>query len=333
MPETLAPARSVRTGIPGAKAGSGAGPLVSVVIPTRGRPALLRTAVRSVLAQSHGNLEVIVVVDGEDPATARWLAGLDDPRLRVIQLARPGGGAAARNAGVEAAAGPWVALLDDDDHWLAHKIECQLSAATASRHVSPILCSRVIARAPGADYVWPRRMPGPGEPLSEYLFARRGLFQGEGVIQSSMVLAPRELLRRVPFDETLACHQDWDWVLRAGAMEGAGVVFVPEPLAVWHIEENRTTVTGGSDWRESLRWIDRSRPLVTRRAYAAFLMTSVSARAARAGAWSAFALLLWRSFRFGRPRAIDLAVFLGIWLVPQPLRWRLRATLEGGSRS
>jgi glycosyltransferase involved in cell wall biosynthesis len=309
---------------PHADADAGAPPLVSAVIPTRGRPALVRRAVRSVLAQSHPDVEAVVVLDGPDPATERALAPLAGPRLRLVRLPRSRGGGAARNAGVAAAAGRWIALLDDDDEWLPDKVRRQVEAAARSPHRHPILCSRVVARTPRGDHLWPRRPPDAGEPLSEYLFARRSLFQGEGLVQSSMVLAPRVLFRRVPFAEGLPAHQDWDWVLRAAALEGTGVEFVWEPLAVWNVEQPRPGVTGGTSWRDSLAWVDASRERVTPRAYAAFVATSVCASAAREGRWSALLPLLRAAVRGGRPRPIDLLLFAGIWAVPRPLRRWLR---------
>lgn len=93
--------------------------LVSVVIPTRNRPhLLLDRALRSALTQTLSNIEVIVVVDGPDPATLQTLHGITDPRLRVVALPENLGGAEARNVGVRHARAEWVALPDDDDEWL-----------------------------------------------------------------------------------------------------------------------------------------------------------------------------------------------------------------------
>src|SRR5579862_6769377 len=106
---------------------------VSAVIPTRNRPHLVTRAVQSALDQTYADIEVIVVVDGPDPATEDALAQFDDKRLRLIVLPEPVGAARARNVGVEAAWGDWIALLDDDDEWLPEKTRAQMQAAERSQ--------------------------------------------------------------------------------------------------------------------------------------------------------------------------------------------------------
>src|SRR5271156_4184413 len=96
-------------------------PLISVVIPTRNRPELLIRAVRSALIQTYDSIEVVVVIDGRDQASVEALSEVSDARLRFIELEQSGGGNPARNIGVSAAKGNWVALLDDDDEWLPDK--------------------------------------------------------------------------------------------------------------------------------------------------------------------------------------------------------------------
>lgn len=88
-------------------------PLFSVVIPTLGRPSLA-AAVRSVLAQTEPDFELIVVCDGDPTPAAEALAEITDPRLRLLE--QPGlGVSAARNLGITHARGEWVTFLDDDD--------------------------------------------------------------------------------------------------------------------------------------------------------------------------------------------------------------------------
>jgi glycosyltransferase involved in cell wall biosynthesis len=299
-------------------------PEVSVVIPTLGRPALVTRAVRSALAQTVGDIEVIVVVDGPDEATCRALAAVTDPRVNVVALPERGGAPSARNAGVRVARGRWTALLDDDDEWLPHKLAVQLDLATATQAPMPIVASRLINRTPRAELVMPRRLPAPGEPLSEYLTLRRGLFHGDGFIQTSTIMAPTELLRRVPFAVGLRRLQELDWTIRALSHDDVDLLIAAEPLVVWHTDEDRPRVSFDSSWEEQLEWLRRSRPLLTPRAYAAVTMSVISSMAAPTRSAVAFRTLLREARRHGRPSVLDYLAYLQIWLIPPRLRRSVR---------
>ncbi len=308
-------------------------PDVSVVIPTRSRPHLVTRAVRSALAQRHADIEVVVVVDGPDEATRSALAEIADARLRVVQLNQPGGAPNARNVGVAHALAPWTALLDDDDEWQPDKLATQLDLARRARVRSPIVISRLIHRTPRAEMVLPRRLPDPGEPLSEYFSVRRGLFHGEGFIQTSTIMAPTALLRRVPFAPDLRRLQELDWGLRALSEDGVDLVIADEPLVVWHADEDRPRISFNAPWREMFDWLRRTRPLVTRRAYAALAMSVVSAMAAPTRSPAVFWSLLREAQRHGRPGLLDYITFLQIWLVPAGLRRGLRDRILRRRRS
>lgn len=299
-------------------------PQVSVVIPTFARAALVLQAVRSVLQQTFRKLEVIVVVDGGEKDTLTALESISSPQLRVLSLQHRVGGSRARNEGVQAARGEWVAFLDDDDLWLPDKLEKQLAVAKLSQSSDPIVSCKVMARTMAGDFVWPRR--SPSEPLSEYLLARDSLGQGEGLLQTSTLLARRSLLLRVGFKEGLSKHQDWDWLLRAVRTEGVKIEFVDEPLAIWNLQGAQGGVSRRLDWQESLSWIRDRRELVTPRAYAAFIATQIASQAARQRQWQAFLPLLTEMFQVGKPKAIDIMLLFGMWCVPGSLRRRLRSS-------
>jgi len=299
-------------------------PDVSVVIPTFARPALVRRAVRSALAQSVHNIEVIVIIDGPDDATSSALGTITDPRLRVITLPKQGGAPNARNAGARAARAPYTALLDDDDEWLPDKLEVQLDLANQSSVELPIVACQLVSRTPRAEFIMPRRLPSSGEPLSEYLTVRRGLFHGDGFIQTSTIMAPTELLRRVPFTLGMRRLQELDWTLRALSHDGVDLIYADKPLVIWHTDEDRPRVSFESPWQQSLEWARRSRPLMTRRAYAALTMSVISSMAATTRSPRVFRTLLRDARRHGSPGAIDYLTFLQIWLIPPELRRALR---------
>jgi glycosyltransferase involved in cell wall biosynthesis len=303
-------------------------PLVSVVIPTVGRPDHVVAAARSALAQSLREVEDVVVVDGPDEATTSALTEVADPRLTVVELGSRTGPGGARNAGVAESRGEWVAFLDDDDLWDPRKLELQLEAARSSGHELPVVSCREEARGGGRSEIWPRRLPEPGEDLSEYLFARRGLFWGEGGVHTSTLFTRKELLERVPYREDLKKHEDWDWLVRAAGRASAAVMFVPErePLAVRRVDDGRPRASRSLDWRFGLAHLRECRELelVTARAYASFLLTILSAEAAEERSLGALWTLPREAIRRGRPRPVDLVVCLGIFLLPRGLRARLR---------
>lgn len=110
-------------------------PSLSIVMPTKDRPQLLRRAVDTALAQSIGaEVEVIVVDDGSrEPVRLA-----QDPRMRVIRSPTSRGGAGARNAGTVEARAPHVAYLDDDDELHPHFAEVSLEAQGTSELPPPV---------------------------------------------------------------------------------------------------------------------------------------------------------------------------------------------------
>jgi glycosyltransferase involved in cell wall biosynthesis len=90
-------------------------PLLTIVTPVYGRPALLRRAIQSVLRQEDVAWEQVIVDDGSPEPIAPVVRALGDPRLRVVTHARNRGVSPARNSGVAAARGEWILFLDSDD--------------------------------------------------------------------------------------------------------------------------------------------------------------------------------------------------------------------------
>ncbi|HEY3501783.1 MAG TPA: glycosyltransferase family 2 protein [Actinocatenispora sp.] len=299
-------------------------PEVSVVIPTYSRPELVARAVRSALAQTVTDIEVVVVVDGPDDDTCATLAAIADDRLRLVRLPKKGGGPNARNVGVREARAAWTALLDDDDEWFPEKLAVQLDLARAAAVPQPIVACRLVNRTPRAEFVMPRRLPAEGEPLSEYLTVRRGLFHGDGFIQTSTILAPTALLRRVPFAVGVRRMQELDWTLRALDHDDVDLVVAAEPLVRWHTDEDRPRISLHSPWEQCLAWLRDSRPLLTPRAYAALTMSVIASMAAPTRSTAVFRELLREAREHGRPGAIDYLTYLQIWLIPPDLRHRLR---------
>lgn len=306
---------------------------VSVVIPTRNRSELMSKAVASALGQELDSpqaiVEVIVVVDGEDPSARDVLTGFCDVRLRVIELAVSVGGAEARNIGVRAARGEWVAFLDDDDEWLPHKLSHQIAAARQSEAAWPVVSSRMIVPTAECKMVRPLRSYERDNPLSDFLFCRRALKDGPYAMQTSTLMMRREMMLAVPFRSGLKRHQDWDWLLRAEQHPGVEFSVVDEPLVIYRAEDGRDSVGRSPDWAFSMQWGREMRELFSAKAYSWFLASECASRAvkSRAGV-RAYAEIAARFVLDGRPSfgsAATMAYFLGL---PQGWRERIHPRLR-----
>ncbi len=303
-------------------------PFVSVVIPTKGRALLLLRAVRSVLDQHYRDLELIVVVD-DDAVTEKQLALVDDPRLRVIVNPESLGANLARNVGAQAALGPWVAFLDDDDEWLPTKLERQLALVKPDAQ-DVIVASRTLVITPLGQSVLPRNVYDNELPFDEWLFDRRSLFGGQAFLQTSSLMMPTALFRRVLFRPRVQ-HDEWDLVLRARAQCNLSIVTAPEVLVRHYAEEKRVSLSNNHNVAESLDWINSIRPSISRRAYSGFCLTVIARHIAKRGRASDFFHTLALAFRHGAPTTMQLLVYLAVWLIPDGARHRVRYAIRGVS--
>ncbi len=303
-------------------------PLVSAVIPTHNRPDLVKRAVHSALNQTYPNIEVVVVIDGPDNLTHRELATISDQRLRVIELPKRMGGSDARNRGVEAARGEWIALLDDDDEWLPEKTETQMGLARTSSFRYPIVSSKLIVRTSQFDRIWPRDLPST--PICEYLLVRKRWSYGGGLLSTITLLFPKNLYPLVPFKSGLSRHQDLDWVLWATRQEGAGIEFAPKPLAIWHMAERRKSVSSTASWHGSYEWIESVRNIITPRSYASFIVSDIAWQAAVQHDWKSFFPLLREACSKGKLKPADVIRYTGFWLIPLSVRSGLKSLVLSG---
>ncbi|MCU4974993.1 glycosyltransferase family 2 protein [Halobacteria archaeon AArc-m2/3/4] len=198
-------------------------PLVSVIIPTHNRPQLLERAVESVLDQTYDNLELLVVDDASDErtdleATFDFAAIAD---YEYIYLDENRGGAEARNVGLDASTGEYLAFLDDDDEWLPEKIEQQVDLFKTSSDDVGLVYTAVLQRDETKEIEDVHFNPVPNEHLRDLM-----LKQYIGTMSSVMIRSA--VLERVDgLNEEFPCWHDWEFYFRVGKEFGFDAVNKP----------------------------------------------------------------------------------------------------------
>ncbi|WP_328601611.1 glycosyltransferase family 2 protein [Nocardia terrae] len=280
---------------------------MSVIVPTVGR-ASLRRAVESALRQTYPVTEVLVVA-------AEGLA-VDlpaDTRITLVRTAdrlRPG---AARQAGIVAARGTVIALLDDDDEWRPEKLRCQLEAVRSQNPESEagrdwICSSRVEVSGPGSlRWVWPRRLIAPRESVARYLFRFTSLRVGGAVLQTSTLCFPTELARLVGWDADTV-HDEPTWLLAVQrARPQVRVIQVPQVLGTYHVggeSVSRASVDRVDDYIAwGLEYLRAESPRIR----GDYLCTSPVSAAVAAGSAAGAGRALRAALRHGRPGPFALA--------------------------
>lgn len=191
-------------------------PLVSVIIPTVRRPRRLWRALESVAAQSYPAVEAVVVNDGGAPLdllVARFRESYPLP-LRYVALPRGQGISTARNAGVAAAEGTLVALLDDDDRFRPEHVARLARAllgdgATALAYDDTLIVIEAGVEENALHVIGTCRL---GLPYDRARFER-----DDYIPPSSVVLRRADFVALGGFDPTLAMCEDWDFLLRLRA--------------------------------------------------------------------------------------------------------------------
>jgi len=200
---------------------------VSVIIPTYNRAGFLQTSIESVLGQTHGDLEVIVVDDGSSDHTGEVVAALDDARVRYLRHGQNRGAAAARNTGLKHASGKYVAFQDSDDEWLPEKLGLQVEALDRAGHKVGVVhtgFSRVSGRKNRSTDWLPKHLRS-GD------IGRRIL--GGNFIGTPTAVVRKECFKTAGlFDTRLPQLEDWEMWIRVAQLYR--VAYMDRSLVVTH---------------------------------------------------------------------------------------------------
>lgn len=209
-------------------------PIISIIIPTYNRERLIARSVKSVLNQTYQDFEIIIVDDASTDNTRELVAGFNDERIRYVRHEENKGEAAARNTGIKAARGDYIAYQDSDDEWFPEKLARQIKLLEdASPEVGVIYTGFWKTENHGRTYIpfsWVNQKNGD---------IHKELLKGN-FIGSPVVLIKRECFSKVGlFDERLRNLVDWEMWLRIS--KHYHFRCVDEPLVVAHYDSDNVS--------------------------------------------------------------------------------------------
>ncbi len=230
---------------------------ISVIIPTFNRFPFLCRAVDSVLNQTHGDVEIIVVDDGSTDDTPTLFPS-QFPEIQYVKVEHSGLPAVARNTGIRLAKGEFIAFLDSDDQWLPEKLSQQVTVFQRQPTVGLVCSNAFVVRQhekkPSQPYL--RNDQGhSGQVLSELL--------EDNFIVTSTAMVRRAALERVGLfceDRTLQAVEDYDLWLRMAAQ--SEIAYLGALLAVYRDIPSasiRGTISTAQHWQSRLTVLHRLR--------------------------------------------------------------------------
>lgn len=197
-------------------------PLVSVIMPTYNRQATVMRALDSVLGQTYANLEVIIVDDASTDSTVQLVNARRDDRVHLICLPENGGANAARNRGIAAARGEYIAFQDSDDEWDRDKLQVQIKDML-DRGLAASFCAHRLIRDVGEKII-----PEDYEDKEKYEDGLRQVLAESNVISTQTLVVRKDVFSIIGnFDEDMPRLQDYEFVIRLSQKEKIGYIARP----------------------------------------------------------------------------------------------------------
>ena len=184
------------------------GELVSVIIPVYNRLELLPRTLRSVLNQTHKNLEIIIVDDGSVEDVKKMLDRFNDDRIYYIKHNINKGVAVSWNTGIKSARGKYLTFLGSDDEWFESKVEKQIiDLSERGNEYRVSYCLSEIYSDVELRVLEQRTFDLEGNILHQLLC-------GCVIGLNSLMISREDVIRVGEFDERLKMHSDWDYLIR-----------------------------------------------------------------------------------------------------------------------
>jgi glycosyltransferase involved in cell wall biosynthesis len=245
---------------------------VSVVIPTYERPEFLRGAITTAVEQTYDDVEVIVVDDGSSESYAPGVVDDFPETVNCIPLPENQGLSTARNTGIEAASGDYVAFLDDDDRWHRTKLAKQVQKIERSDGIGLVTCA-LAAFTPDLEVIHCEQTAPSGD-------------LGDRMLISNVIGTPSRVLVRTdaiddtgPFDESLATKQDWDFYLRLCQKYRVGSV---DDVLCFRRAHESMSGSPKANIRDNKTILDKHEQLIRNRGFWRQAVADLNARGGRA---------------------------------------------------
>jgi glycosyltransferase involved in cell wall biosynthesis len=316
----------------------GGDPRISVLIPAYNAADFIRDTLKSVLLQTHGDFEVLVIDDGSTDETASIVESIEDTRVRVIRQANSGA-CVARNHGLQEATGEYIQYLDADDLLSADKIALQLERLSNAPADSIATCAW--ARFHDDDlatavFRHEHDWKDYEEPLDWLIDC--GLGRGTMPIHSWLI--PRQVADQAgPWNESLRLNQDGEYNARL-MLAASKIAFVPEAKAFYRSGVAGTISRGDS--RQALESLMDATDLIS--SYMLARRNDTKAREAVAGLYRHVSMRAYPRYPDLSSRAEELVVYYGgskrlpgggrvFRLIRDTIGWRLAMRLQAYYRS
>ncbi len=286
-------------------------PFFSVIIPVYNRADMLGAAIRSVLAQSCQDFEIVVVDDGSRDDPRRVVEAFGDPRLRFHAQDNRGGGAA-RNAGIDLARGTFVAFLDSDDRYLPAHLQTMRDLLEGTRGTVGY-ARMIVDRGGGRTFLKPPRAIAAGEHMAAYLLCDRGF------VPTITITVATETARRVRYNETIRTAEDSDFAIRL-FLDGNRFAMADMPGAIWMDIPDPRRISSGRKGARLVPWLEQIRPLIPSRAYHGCLGWAVAKHVATTDRMAALRLYLGALRRGCYRPGLAAIIFLQIFLSDRAYR-------------
>ena len=205
--------------------------MVSVIIPTYNRSKTIERSIYSVLNQTYKDLELIVVDDCSNDNTKQVVDSITDERLRYIKLESNSGACVARNKGIEAAKGQFIAFQDSDDEWMPDKLEEQLKCFELGADF--VFCGFI--RFDEENNQFPYKFRGESR-----FFSQKELVV-ESRVSTQTIIGKKQAVMSTLFDPSFPRMQDYDFIIRAS--ENYKIYYLDKELVKMYTQKDSITAS------------------------------------------------------------------------------------------